>query len=747
MVFLLLVLTTPVAAQTLPIDGIIRDASTGTTLPGATVQVFSGADRVAGTIADRDGHYVLHVSGPGAYRLRASFVGYRPVEQTVVVTGAGLSVDLALSPSSTELQELVVESVAGRGGGYDAGVTSIRPRDLASVPMPDVTYDLAGYLQTRPGVVTTGDRGGQLFVRGGTPTQNLVLVDGIPIFQPFHIVGFYSAFPADNIAWVDVYAGGFPAQFGGRISSVIDIATGNGDKSRTRVSASMAPFLSGIRIETPVSKDRVSLVLSARESIIDRVAPTLLGQEMPFRFGDRFAKLHAFLTPTSTFSFTGLQTYDSGNLESTGSATTRRSTWKNDAYGARYFYMPPESAVTTELSTYYSRIRSRYRLTPTELRTSDIDDYALKINFSYLLGESHLHFGMFGNTHKFEFDVGTAQRAVTGAMTSGGGYMQARIGVNRTFRIEPGLRVEAFSRGRDMTWAPRLRMTWLPVSRHRFSAAWGVYHQQIVGLTNEQDVSDVFTTWAASPRNLPVPQATHLIVGWKGVLTRWLELSVEAYRKDLEHIAFPVFTRQVDEVAVFSSVEGRAEGLDVTVDVQTRRVAASVGYSLAGVAYHRPRQRSQSFFFAGGGIGFLEEARFRPPHDRRHQANAMIKWQVGAAAVSGRWQFGSGLPFTKVNGYYDSVTVTNPASDEHLTGNGTTFVSRAESFAARLPTYHRLDLSVEYRFRQAFGDVTLQGGVINAYDRANIFEYNIFSGDRVDQLPIIPSFGLRVDLK
>lgn len=743
----ILACATPVAAQSLSIQGTVRDGMTGTSLPGATVQAFLESDRVAGTVTDGDGRYTLRVPGPGLYRLRASFVGYQPVETTVEASAPDVRSDLVLAPTATLLQELVVESVAGREGVYDAGVTSIRPRDLASVPMPDVTYDLAGYLQTRPGVVTTGDRGGQLFIRGGTPTQNLVLVDGIPVFQPFHIVGFYSAFPADNISWVDVYAGGFPAQFGGRISSVIDIATENGDKTRTRVSASIAPFLSGIRMETPVLKDKVSLVLSVRESIIDRVAPTLLGQDLPFRFGDRFAKLHAFLTPTSTFSFTGLQTFDSGNLESQDGGDTRRSTWKNDAYGARYFYMPPEAAVTTELSTYYSRIRSRYRLTPTELRTSDIDDYSLKINFSYLLGDSHLHFGMFGNTHKFQFDVGSAQRAVTGAMTSGGGYMQARIGIHRTFRMEPGIRVEAFSRGRDMTFAPRLRMTWLPTPRHRFSAAWGVYHQQIVGLTNEQDVSDVFTTWAASPRNLPVPQATHLILGWKGVLTRWLELSVETYRKNLDHIAFPVFTRQVDDVALFSSVEGRAEGLDLALDVQTRRVAASVGYSLASVEYNRPRQRSQSFFFAGGGIGFLDAARFRPPHDRRHQANVMIKWPFGATAVSGRWQFGSGLPFTQVNGYYESIPVTDPDSNAHLTAEGTTFVSRAESFAARLPTYHRLDLSIEHRFQQSFGDVTLQGGVINAYDRSNIFEYNIFSGNRVDQLPLIPSFGLRVDLQ
>lgn len=744
---LVLVAVSHVVAQSVVVEGTVRDAETGVTLPGSTVQLLLGAERVAGVIADRSGTFVVEAPGPGTFRLRASFVGYRPHEETLTLGRDAIRADIRLMPSAAVLQELIVESTSGGTDGYEAGLMTIRPQDLKSVPMPDVSYDLAGYLQTRPGVVTTGDRGGQLFIRGGTPTQNLVLLDGIPIFQPFHIVGFYSAFPADNIAWADVYAGGFPAQFGGRISSVIDIATANGDKNRTRVSASVAPFLSGIRLETPVVKEKVSLVLSARESIIDRVAPTLLGQELPFRFGDRFAKLHAYLTPTSTFSFTALQTFDSGDLDSQDGGSSRRSTWKNDAYGARYLYMPPEAAVTTELSTYYTRLRSRYRVTPTELRTSDIDDYALKINFAYLMGGNQLHFGMFGNTHTFAFDNGSAQREITGAMTSVGGYIQGRLSVGDVFRFEPGFRMEAFSRGRDITLAPRLRMTWLPSGNHRLSAAWGLYHQQIVGLTNEQDVSEVFTTWAASPRTLPVPQATHLIIGWKGTVTSWMELSVETYRKNLDHIAFPVFTARVDEQASFSSVNGRAEGLDMAMAVERRRVALQVGYSLARVAYTRPAQRSQSFFFAGGGQGRLERAHFRPPHDRRHQVNAMARWQFGETSVSGRWQFGSGLPFTEVNGYYDSVTVDNPLGDGHLTDAGVTFVSRAESFSARLPTYHRLDISLEHRIVRPIGEITVQGGVINAYDRANIFEYNIFSGERVDQLPIIPSFGIRVDMR
>lgn len=731
-------------------NGTVYDAGSDQTLPGATVQLLRGTDRISGTITDFEGHYVLLVPAPGMYRLRTSYVGFQVRIDTVSVSNTAFEFDILLEPSRSLMDELVVETVFAAPDRFAAGLTTIRPDDLARVPMPDVSYDLAGYLQTRPGIVTTGDRGGQLFVRGGTPTQNLILLDGMPVFQPFHIVGFYSAFPADNVAYADVYAGGFPAKYGGRISSVIDIVTTNGDKSRVRASASIAPFLSGVRLELPVVEDKVSLVLSVRESVIDRIAKPVLGEELPFRFGDRFVKFHAFLNRTSTFSFTGLQTFDSGNLSGPDDETNRRSTWKNDAYGATYQYIPPESAVMTELSFYYSRIRSRYRLTPTELRRSDIDDFKMRVDFVYLMGDNEVRFGIYGGKNSFDFDVGSISRAVDGGVSSGGGFIQGKFKVGERLQVEPGLRMEAFSRGRDTSYGPRVRLAYLPQgegSRHRFSAAWGMYHQQLVGLMNEQDVSDVFTIWAANPRTLPVPQATHYILGWKGRVTTWMELSAEGYYKALDHVAFPVFTDELNNVAEYSSVEGVARGVDTGIIIESRQMALDIGYSLAEVDYTRPVQFSRAFFFAGAGsLTRLPEISFNPPHDRRHQLNAMTRWVVGNTAFGVRWQFGSGMPFTRVEGYYSSVPVTDPSGSGHLTAEGKTYVSRTSPYDGRLPTYHRMDVTLEHKLRRERAEITFQGGLINVYNRANIFEYNIFSGERVDQLPLIPSVGLRVDL-
>ena len=736
------------------LQGRVLDAETRQGLPGATVLLIQGGERMAGQITDGAGVFVFGDVLPGQYVLEASFVGYEITRDTLSVPLDGL-LEFILEPTQTMLEELVVESQRVNQERYAAGLETIRPSDLARVPMPDVTYDLAGYLLTLPGIVSTGDRGGQLFVRGGTPTQNLVLLDGMRIFQPFHVVGFYSAFPADIIATTDVYAGGFNARYGGRISSVIDIKTRNGSKDRVTGSASVAPFVSGLRVEVPILKDEASLILSARESIIDRIAPEVLGEELPFRFGDRFAKFHAFLNQTSSVTLTALRTSDTGNLRSGDpsdpSVDIRRSTWKNEAYGARYLYIPEEAAVMSEFSVYYSSLESRYRQTADDVRNADVSEFSLNIGFTYLLGANQINFGIFGNTNFFDFSFGRGRSDINTGVSSGGAFFEGRVVPNEYIQIEPGVRIEAFSRGLRRTIAPRLRLQWLPSgggSRNRLSFAWGRYHQQIVGLNNEQDVSDVFTVWTASPRGTPVPRAVHYIAGWQTRPIRWLELSVEGYRKELTDLSFPAFADEVGVVAEFSQVNGRAEGIDLKAEIVSRNVYFSATYGRAKVNYVRPPQLSRAIFLAGTGRSVeLPRLEFNPPHDRRHQVGATLRVTTGAWSVGARWQFGSGLPFTQVNGYYTGLDVDDFSSMDFLTDEGSTLVSRSQPYGGRMPTYHRLDISVEHKMPFSRADLTLQAGVINAYDRANIFEYNIFTGNRVDQLPLIPSLGVRVDMR
>ena len=276
-------------AQAAIVRGIVVEERTSDPLFGANVVLENESGLSVRTTSDSQGVFSFSEVMPGRYSLGVSFIGFELWADTINVSlGGDLFYRVEMMTSETAMREIIIETVRSDNDRFVPGLAPIEPGDLARIPMPDVTYDLAGYLQSIPGFVSTGDRGGQLYVRGGTPTQNLVLLDGIPLFQPFHIVGFYSAVPADIISYGDVYAGGFGAQYGGRISSVIDITTRNASKKRVEAAGSIAPFLSSIQLALPVVENDVSLLLSVRESVIERIAPDLLGQELPFRFGDIF---------------------------------------------------------------------------------------------------------------------------------------------------------------------------------------------------------------------------------------------------------------------------------------------------------------------------------------------------------------------------------------------------------------------------------------------------------------------------
>jgi hypothetical protein len=182
--------------------------------------------------------------------------------------------------------------------------------------------------------------------------------------------------------------------------------------------------------------------------------------------------------------------------------------------------------------------------------------------------------------------------------------------------------------------------------------------------------------------------------------------------------------------------------------VESRTIYAAIGYSLASVRYLREGRTSRTILIPGVETASRTDSpEFSPPHDRRHQINAVLQYQLGNNRFSIHWQFGSGLPFTQVNGYYTYLSPGSLTSTEGLDGQGRLYVSRSTLYGERLPTYHRMDISYERQFNFDPVRATLQLGVINVYDRLNIFSYNIFTGDRVDQLPLIPSVGLKIEVQ
>lgn len=735
-------------AQGATVRGFVTSQDDGQGLEGVNVVLRDGNGRLKGAATSVDGVYVIPNVTPGSYAVRATFIGFQTFADSLVLApGEVHTLNIELVPGSEELDEVVVETERTDGAAnITAGQQTIRPRDIELLPAPDVSGDLANLLATLPGIVSTGDRGGQLFIRGGEPAQNLVQLDGILLYQPFHLLGFYSAFPSDIINRADVYAGGFGAQFGERISSVIDIQTRNGNNRRLAGSASVSPFIATARVEGPLVRDRVSLLLSGRQSLVDKGAAQVIDQPLPFVFGDAFAKIHTVLRENQQASVTALHTYDRGTLaEDLGGLPPEEIRWMNQAVGTRYLVVPNIYPVLFDAHASFSRLAADLGPRDAPTRTSTIDNLHLDLRTQ-----------VFGD--QVDWNVGTSLRRITLDNELGGLYQNIENRRNRfvhwgiyaepefrrgDFRIRPSVRAQFFDSRFYPFVEPRLRVVW-ERGPQQVSGAAGLYQQGVIGLSDRRDAATIFTAWTSVARPSEIVEdvsegriqrALHVILGYRATPSPWLEVSVEGYYRRLlnmyiaEWTAFPRFTTQLQPAS------GRSFGFDVRAEVRRGVFYGYVTYGLASTRYEA-EQATLELWYGTETLGF------RPPHDRRHQVNALGSLSTHGFDVSVRWEFGSGLPFSRALGF-DGFAVVDEVADAGQF-EASRRVIYEEPFNGLLPAYHRLDVSVERTFSMGRADVTVQGSVINAYDRRNLFYLDVFTQRRVDQLPLVPSLGVKI---
>ncbi len=740
-------------AQTATVRGFVTSAADGQPLPGVNVVLTSDAGALFGTAADNDGFYALARVPVGRYTLRATFIGFDTYEETLTLAAGILTKNFALSESQTALGEVVVETERETTGAANitAGLQTVRPADIELVPAPDISGDLVNYLTAMPGIVSQGDRGGQLFIRGGEPTQNLVLLDGMLVYQPFHVVGFFSAFPSEIINTADVYAGGFGGRYGGRLSSVIDISARTGNKQRLAGALSVAPFVSTGRIEGPIVPGRLSLLASVRQSVIEQGAARLVDDPLPFSFGDRFAKLHAKLSESAQLSVTAIDTDDEGRIgidplqaapgETTKTSTQDEVSWSNRAVGMRFIFLPATLPIFAEILASSSRMENDFGPPGNPLRSTSVSMVNFATNVTHYIGNLDFNWGLFLSSTELVSDLGGLFQNVDTDrefITEAGAYIEPEFRVGDGLRIQPGLRLQTFPSKSVTFFEPRFRVVW-NAGIHRFSAAAGIYHQEITGLNDRRDAGDVFTAWTAAPIGA-VPQAVHLIAGWRVHPTAWLTFSTEGFYKDLSNLIVPEWTAFPRFTTNIQGADGTAAGADIRLEV-------TAGQAFYGVvSYGYSDVRYETSIKALELLTGEEHIEYSPPHDRRHQVNVITSLSVKNINFNLHWQFGSGLPFNESLGFdrfilLDSlVNVLDTSGDER--------VLYGRPFTGRLPTYHRFDVSLDYTLPLSpRANAVIQAGLINAYDRNNLFYLDLFTLRRVDQLPLIPTVGIKLELK
>ncbi len=751
-----------VQAQTARISGFVTDVEDGKPLEGATVALYQASYEGApeyGTATDAGGIYQLRGIEPGRYLIQISFVGYYSHRDTLTfVADEARTLTIALEPDAEALGEVVVEGERAFGGAHIAsGHQRIRPAEIALIPAPDLSADLAGYLSALPGIVTTGDRGGQFFVRGGEPSQNLTLLDGIVVYQPFHVLGFYSAFPAEIIDRVDLFAGGFGARYAGRLSSVIDVRSRAGNNRSFGGQAGISPFLGALHLEGPIVPGKASFLISGRQGLVERVGRDIYDQDMPFSFDDLFGKVQVTPSGRDRVSISVLRTRDRGDLvHEIDDQRNQEIRWSNEGGSLQWLMLPRALPLAAQLTLSRSRHEMEQGTPGDTVRSTSIDETRIRLDATFSEGS---FFGGRSST-----SAGWEAAFIRVKSNLGGIFQnlarQSRSVPAMGFYVEPDLRLAsglALSAGMRVQWydvkiypyfEPRVRLSW-DRGIHHFTGAIGRYNQQLVGVSDRRDAASIFTAWTGVPRagvdasdqlsddvlRGRLGRAIHGIVGYRASPTQRIELSIEGFYKHLDNLFVAEWTAIPRLTTRLQPAVGRSFGAEARMEVRREPIYALVTYGWSNTRYSAVGEAIPLWYGT-------ERLRYRPPHDRRHQLGALISASVAGFELSARWQFGSGLPYTRPLAFDGFALVDDIKTAFELEHSRRVIYERP--FDSILPTYHRLDVSAERTWRLDHATVTLMVGAINVYDRRNVFYVDSFTLERQDQLPFMPTVGLEI---
>ncbi|MAY83305.1 MAG: TonB-dependent receptor [Flavobacteriales bacterium] len=754
------------SAQTGSVRGFVYEKETGE--PAIYVNVFLKGTTIGAT-TDDNGFFNLTKVPLGKYTVLATTIGFDTATASVNLTKDGQIQDfkLFISESSVELDVVTISAEKQEAQTtVQMSVAKLTPKEIKKMPAIGGDPDLAQYLQVLPGVVFTGDQGGQLYIRGGSPIQNMVLLDGMIIYNPFHSIGLFSVFDTDILRTADVYTGGFGAEFGGRISSVMDIKTKDGNKQRLSGKIGATTFGSDILLEGPISKPKTqrggskSFILSAKTSYMDRTSESIYSYidepGLPYNFTDLYGKISLSGSNGSKVNFFGFNYTD--RVDFPGVAAFE---WDQYGAGTNFVLIPARSTTlidgTIAYTSYETSAQEDEVTAAARDRRSLINGFNANMNFTNFNGDNESKFGfsILGFTTDFQFTNSVAQTISQRQNTTEiAGYLQYKFNFGRVV-LEPSFRMHYYASLSTFSPEPRLGFKVNITDDFRIKGAGGFYSQNLLSATSDRDVVNLFYGFLSGPDNLQdeitledgstkslndqLQKARHAIIGFEYDLSRNINLNVEGYYKWFTQLTnvnrnklYEDNSANSDQPDVlkkdFIVETGDAYGVDVTLKYDRKNLSLYAVYSISKVVRW---DGIQEYF---------------PVFDRRHNVNLVGSYSFGEGLLwtfDARWNMGSGFPLTQTTGFYELLTFQGAIDQNYVSQNGELGIRYGELNDGRLPFYHRFDLSLKRKFvlsEHSILDATVS--VTNVYNRENIFYVNRVTAERVNQLPILPSVGV-----
>ncbi len=738
--------------QTYTISGFVEDKASGERLIGANV---FDPETFVGTTTNVYGFYSLTLKS-GQYTIETSFVGFEPA-QLVLDLNADTSINFNLS-GMLELEEVEITATQSEKIQEESqmSVIEIPIATIEKIPTLLGEKDVLKTLQLLPGVQSGSEGSSGMYVRGGGPDQNLILLDGVPVYNATHLFGFFSVFNTDAISSVELIKGGFPAHYGGRLSSVVDIRMKEGNLKEFHGSGSVGIVASKLTLEGPIVKDKASFIVSGRRTYIDLLARPIISYGIKqqgaegtagYYFYDLNGKVNWKISDKDRIYISSYFGDDKFYFDIDESYDLSASVRKHDKLGANLGW----GNITTALR--YNRVLgqklfmnvtgtySRYNFNvgqsveaysvpedPVHAEnfsfdySSGIYDWSGRVDLDYIPSPNHLvKFGGGDIYHTFVPGVSVFDASFAGSEqidTTFGAksifaheyflYAEDDFKIGARFKMNLGLHFSGFVTSNEHYYSlqPRASARFL-ITEHLSAKASYAQMQQYIHLLTNGTIGLPTDLWVPSTSSVKPEDSRQIAVGLAQTFRNKFEVSVEGYYKTMTNLieykdGASFFSGGGDWESQIEFGNGWSYGLELFVQKKVGKTAGWIGYTLSWTE----RQFEN--------LNFGEAFPFR--YDRRHDLSIVLTQEISKNIdFSATWVYGTGnsvsLPIQRYAGPVSSLS--------GFFGGEIDYYESRNGF--RMAPYHRMDVGINFHKQKKWWHRTWSVGAYNAYSRKNPF--------------------------
>ena len=702
----ILFLITHLGAQSTIISGFISDSSSGEALIGANVILQETGQGMA---TDMNGYYVIQGISPGDYVLMVSYVGFSLRKEKLTITeGESIKLNIALLEEVVELSQVeVTAEQLQRKANIQPSKINLSPRMMKAAPAL-AEPDLFRTIQALPGVLTTSEFSTGLVIRGGNTDQNLILLDGVTVYNPSHLGGIFSNFIVDGVKEAELIKGAYNAEYGGRLSAVLNIISREGNQKKFEGKANLSLLSAQTTLEGPFYKG--AWVLSGRRTYFDQIFknnPNI----PPYYFYDIQSHVYSDITAKDRLSLSFYNGIDDLLFGTFGLA----GRWGNSTLSTQYRRVFSEKLIGNFLYAN-SLFFTEFGLGGSNGLNSDnqIDDATVAVNFSWFKSsENTVKFGaqlknlgfLYTNTFgdSLQFKIETKPREFAS-------YAKLKYSPSEKFILEPGVRINLYNVYSDSIFPDlRLGMKYLLNDDRYLNFSLGNYHQFIATFQDDYNPT-ILDQWIAVDNSIAPAKSSQIVLGYEEYLNNLYKLQVEGYYKDIKNLFTFEESRATTDEAVSDSVlsdivtpsNGYAYGLELFAQKMSGRLSGWLAYT-----FSVSRKSMNSIFYD-------KSEEYYNSWDRTHSFSAL-----GNYIFNNKWDMNwklslqSGQAYTPIIGYYNQILPESP-DEVFRTIPGT-------RNSARYSPYSRLDLGFVYHTKIFGSKMDIYVQIINVFNRKNTF--------------------------